>query len=712
MTIANETPTFPFYHQLIGKVDNQILHLRDKRNVFLLDKVDDYNIKYFLNNVLTQPWNNHVLLGMLIAVDKQLTSTSIKSTQAPINVILKELFDIFQLKNMNEFNVEIHFYQYLKGEVFPEHSPHKRMYSLKAYSSLAYSCKRWVTSNLSIKQQSHFKRFLFKQPSFTSRDFSFNKLAIETRHHTRKSETDAIVGSLPKLRAEGHFRWNQLERLRTSFLKACEKAQQTNTELPLDFNYAEPERVGEHFYFRLWDKPSFVLHHQEQFSEHTIKIAQRRYRTYSVDNNQYFVEFIRAESTNGEEEAEGLWFAELFTEGVIGQWSQNATEEELKCKREWFTSWGYGEEDSSTNPIPFLSQHKGVLTSSFFVSLHQDKAQGTLLDIEPLYAAVTFGLLALDIFTTTGARINELLQLSRTPECLKIVQENNKVYYSFYVVPKGRDEVEAYYATDQTFKLIARVYKMLKKHYKSNEIPKVKYRGKGRRYEFTEPRPYIFQYSGRALKDDTVFASLRFLLHGLRMETQEGKPITIKTHLLRHAFATEAVQRGDMSLDIVAKILHHRNLTTTAYYSEPTSSIIGEKVGELHDIILDYINIDEAVLRRPEELESALKEHKEKVGVFNNVLGGVCVTDHVCPIKMACLGCQAKIPQPEKKHQLEEVIKLSKYGEKRYKDLGLPIEVKKARKMREDARTELKEIAQIEIYRKEQMYEPQVRFDK
>ena len=81
------------------------------------------------------------------------------------------------------------------------------------------------------------------------------------------------------------------------------------------------------------------------------------------------------------------------------------------------------------------------------------------------------------------------------------------------------------------------------------------------------------------------------------METQEGKPVTIKPHLLRHAFATEAVQRRDMSIDIVAKILHHRNLTTTAYYSEPTSSIIGEKVDELHDIISDYIDIDEAVLR-------------------------------------------------------------------------------------------------------------------
>ena len=75
-------------------------------------------------------------------------------------------------------------------------------------------------------------------------------------------------------------------------------------------------------------------------------------------------------------------------------------------------------------------------------------------------------------------------------------------------------------------------------------------------------------------------------------------------------------------------------------------------------------------MRNPEELEKELEEYKEKVGVFNNVVGGTCVTDHVCPIKMQCLGCQAKIPQPEKKHELLEVIELSKDMEKRYQCNG------------------------------------------
>jgi len=107
-----------------------------------------------------------------------------------------------------------------------------------------------------------------------------------------------------------------------------------------------------------------------------------------------------------------------------------------------------------------------------------------------------------------------------------------------------------------------------------------------------------------------------------------------------------------------------------------------------------------------------LEEYKQQVGVFNNVLGGTCVTDYVCPIKMQCIGCHAKIPQPEKKHELEEAIELSKDMEKRYAALNLPVEVKKAKAMRKDARNELKEIELIEKYREEQKYEPHIEFNK
>lgn len=711
LTLSTIKPQSPFYEQLLGKVDGQLLHLRDARDSFILDKVDESNLKYYVKNVADKPWCNHLLLTIFVYKEKNLDVRTIKTLLSTINPRLSDLFQYFNLTELGAFDTETHMYQYFKGSIFEEHTARMREHFLKSYRTCSYAIKKWVATKIPQELQEYFEQFIFSMPSYDSRDFSFSKLAKEQAQNTRKSETDAIVPLLPQIRAEGNFRWNQINRLRQAYLKACEQTKTANVELPLDFHYDEPERIGERFHLRLWDRPSFVINHQDRFEDSTIKFAINRTRSYSDENNYYFVEFIKAESLDDGEEAEGLWFIELLEKGVIGQWYINSTDNEIKLKRELLYSWGYGEENLNTNPEPFCSSHKGILVPRTSISRHKDKAEGVLLDVEPLYVAATFGLLVLDICTTTGARVNELLQISNTKECIRTVKVDNKLRYSFYAIPKGRDEAEVFYISEQTMKLIQSVGLMLKTHYGTDKIPSVKYRCH-RKHLFPKLKPYFFQYHNKALKKDAIWSSLCFLLHGQHFETKEGKPVVVKTHLLRHAFATEAVQRQKLPIDIVAKILHQRDVGVTGYYSEPTPSQVAQSVSDLHDVISDYIEIDEAVLRNPEELEKELEDYKEKVGVFNNVVGGTCVTNHVCPIKMACLGCQAKIPQPEKKHELLEVIELSKDMEKRYSAMGLTVEVKKAKAMRKHARTELKEIELIEKFREEQKYEPHIQFDK
>ncbi|WP_410255504.1 site-specific integrase [Bacillus cereus] len=711
MSISMLKPQSPYYEHLLGKVDERLLHYCDARDVFVLDKANERYLKYYIKNVIDKPWNNHLFLAMLVYVEKNVDVATVVSVLQKINSRLRDLFDYFKLSDIQEFNTETHMYQYFKGLIFEGQTNSTRAQFLSFYRTCSYSTKKWVANKIPKEQQAYFERYIFPMPDYDSRDFSFTRLAKEQSQNTRKSETDAIQPLLPQIRAEGHFRWNQINRLKQAYLKACEQANTLNVELPLDFQYDEPKRIGERFYLRLWDKASFVLKHQDQFKSHTLKAAYNCTGTYSDENKHYFVEFIKAERFKNDDESEGLWFIELFENNLIGQWHINLNDNELKHKRELLFSWGYGEDNSNSNPEPFYSKHKGVLTSSPFVSRHKDKAEGILFDVEPLYTAATFGLLALDLCTTTGARINELLQISNTKECIRTVKIDKKLRFSFYAVPKGRDELEPFYISEQTMKILQSVGLMLKTHYDIEKIPSVKYRY-ARQHLFPNAKPYFFQYHNKALGKSAIFSSLRFLLHGQQMETQEGKAVIVKTHLLRHAFATEAVQRQKLPIDIVAKILHQRDVGVTSYYSEPTPSQVAQSISDLHDIISDYIDIDEVVYRNPEELEKELEKYKENVGVFNNVVGGTCVTKHVCPIKMACLGCQAKIPQPEKKHELLEVIELSKDMEKRYSIMGLTVDVKKAKAMRKHARNELKEIELIEKYREEQKYEPDIQFKK
>lgn len=697
-------PKSEWYKQWNEKIDIKLLCLQNNRKEFLLDKVDERLLKYINNNCLNTVWVNHLLFGVLVSTDRNLEFLSIYNFIKTINVRFKDIFPIFNLTSMDSFEVDIHMYQYLKGDIFPDDSTNKRYELMRHYKSLAYAVNKWLQQKLDLEDRDYFKHFLFMNPKYDSREFAFHKLVKENAQTIRKDDTDAIVPNLPKIRSEANFRWNQIKRLREAFREAIENVQTKSLELPLEFQYDEPERVGERFYFRLWDKPSFVLKQQEKFKSPTIDAAIKKRLTFSDENNSYFLEFIKAESLNGESEVEGLWFSELIENNVLTHWPKNCSIEMHKERLEFLSLWGY-DKKKSEYPSPYNAFHRGVITSSSFVSRHQDKVKGLLFDVEPFYTGCTFGLLAIDILTTTGARVNELLQINNTKECIEFKKANGKIHFSFKAIPKGRDVLEDFYISKQTMELIQIVSRMLKEHYSASKFPSIMYRDR-RKHLFKEPKPYFFQYAGSAFVDITIVACIRFLLHGLYFETQNGKPVTIKTHLLRHAFATEAVQRQKISIDIVAKILHQKDLKITAYYSAPTPTQIAESVSELQDVISSYVDIDDAYVRSPKELQEELDDYMEKVGVFNKVLGGTCVTDYVCPTKMECLGCKAKVPEPDQEDELLEVIQLSKDMEKRFKQMGLEVEVRKAKEMAKQAKIELKEIDLIKQYREERHYEP------
>ncbi|MBE1554687.1 hypothetical protein [Sporosarcina limicola] len=197
------------------------------------------------------------------------------------------------------------------------------------------------------------------------------------------------------------------------------------------------------------------------------------------------------------------------------------------------------------------------------------------------------------------------------------------MHFSFKAIPKGRDSLEEFYISKQTMEHIKTVARLSKEHYSIEKIPSVPYMS-DRKHFSPNPMPYYFQYAGKAMKKESIYCCIRFLLHGLVFETQSGKPITIKTHLLRYAFATEVVQRENVNIDIVAELLHQRVLNVTAYYSAPTTSQIAESASQLHDVISSYVDIDDAYLRSPKELQQQFDEHTDKVGVYNKVLGGTC----------------------------------------------------------------------------------------
>jgi hypothetical protein len=202
---------------------------------------------------------------------------------------------------------------------------------------------------------------------------------------------------------------------------------------------------------------------------------------------------------------------------------------------------------------------------------------------------------------------------------------------------------------------------------------------------------------------------MRFLLHGMVFQTREGKRVVLKPHLLRHSFATHAVQVEKIPLDIVGEWLKQKSLDVTDYYSQPTESMVAEAVDLYLARVSVSVHIGQAVHRSPQELQQLYNEAKDKAGTLADVIGGQCVSHGFCAAKFACVGCPGKVPDPAKRLQLER-HKIWAMTQVEYATQeGLLPESERMKQLARDCETELQEIDQIEAYRKDEERRVQLR---
>jgi hypothetical protein len=104
-------------------------------------------------------------------------------------------------------------------------------------------------------------------------------------------------------------------------------------------------------------------------------------------------------------------------------------------------------------------------------------------------------------------------------------------------------------------------------------------------------------------------------------------------------------------VDVIAQILHQRNLEVTRYYSKPTKQQVME-AAELW--FVERIDVAAEALRSPEEIGRMLREAEGQIGALTEVIGGTCVVSNMCPVKFACIGCSGNAPDPERRYQIEK----------------------------------------------------------
>jgi hypothetical protein len=319
-------------------------------------------------------------------------------------------------------------------------------------------------------------------------------------------------------------------------------------------------------------------------------------------------------------------------------------------------------------------------------------------------------------------RMNEAMQIRLTDQAfVRLVMPappgardpSPRIRYAFRLIPKGErtDTPHTFFIGRETMRLLVVVATMQAEHYglaPSAPLPTVAFSPHhGRAHRFG-PAPYLFQYREHHLSDVDITACMRFLLHGMVFRTRDGKPVVLKAHLLRHAFATHAVQVEKIPVDIVGEWLKQKSLDVTDYYSQPTEGMVADAADRFLARIAAHVQVGEAVRRSPTELRALYETARGKVGTLADVIGGHCVSHGFCAAKFACVGCAGKVPDPAKRHQVERHRAWAQTQVTLATDDGLYPEAERMKQLVRDCDTELDEMAQIDAYRRDEAHDPHI----
>lgn len=660
-------------------------------------------LKYLAKNVEGTPWLNHLTLALLILAARNFDESSLYAMASLIHSKLKLFFSArklgFHIITMTDFNQHIDdaMLLYLRGRIGPRDSQHTRTSFYVRYKGLATTTREWYLS-LPVYQRTTYESFLFAPPNAALHKHLVKQKEItETQQRRRKTDTDALMPIYPELRKEAHLRWNFMTRLRNAYRAFLHNVDSVSeVQYPVLFEYEDADLRYE---FALWSADAFMQANNMPPPATSGKLPTRFVALNKITNIKDHSEVSVVES---------IWFAELLRFGLAVDKNGRSSGAE---QEQWLKDWGYARTAFNVPTSDLLYWRENA-----FMQSAQGYSAGLLIPIEQLYRASAFGVLAIDLFTTTGIRLNEAMQISLDQECLvRLVlpvppgakQKKPSIRYTLRLVPKGqrKNEREDNFIGTETKRLLFNVAKMLEEHYAlgpSESLPSVPFTPSHRRAHRFGQAPYIFQLHRKQLPALAIAACIKFLLHGMNVRTVDGKMIAIRPHLLRHGFATHAVQVEKIPVDIVGRWLHQKTIGVTDYYSRATDTMVADAADYYLTKVAEHLDVAYEVQRSPEQLSSIYDNAIGRTGTLAKVVGGDCASHGLCKAQLACIGCAAKLPDPEMRnqvlHQRTWAVKEITF----YRKEGLLPEVRRLEKMVNDADTELREMDMIEEYRRDE----------
>jgi integrase len=474
----------------------------------------------------------------------------------------------------------------------------------------------------------------------------------DRRQEKVKAKTEIVHRQFHKLRFMARIRCNQAHRLYVAVRTAIQAVRDGKLGLPYRFHYEETvatesgRPIRQRVLLTIWDSTSLWDHSIEM--GHTVgpgkmdRDRERQVKRFAPSRRRFFVQYRGTEPIGEHPLKAPFWFLELYEHHVF---SERETPETRQKRCAFLQQRGYNSRQHwEHNPGLVKPLRRYISSDATFL----ERTHGyRFLHYEGIYATCLFAHLVIRMQTITGARIGEVQQIAQNPECIKqLVNVGPKATkrWVLRMIPKGRRERADYFIDTDTKNVLIAVLRLHRDVLRVKKLPILNHQSPKHAAD-----RYLLQWNGRALDQGCLNTALRFLLHGAVLDSN-GACVHLTTHVLRHGFATEMASLK-VPVDVIAQILHQRNLEVTRYYSKPTKQQVME-AAEL--LFVERIDVAAEALRSPTEIGRMLREAEGQIGALTEVIGGTCVVSNMCPAKFACIGCSGNAPDPERRYQIEK----------------------------------------------------------
>lgn len=245
----------------------------------------------------------------------------------------------------------------------------------------------------------------------------------------------------------------------------------------------------------------------------------------------------------------------------------------------------------------------------------------------------------IEVLRHTGVRVEELLEITQLGLISYKLPDTGEVVPMLQIVPSKGNEERLLLVGPELASVLATIITRLRRENGGTVPLTSRYDG----YERVTgpPLPHLFQHRPNGWKWEIpnisfIYKLLDHTLARASLTDASGQPLVYRPHDFRRMFATEGVS-GGLPVHIVARLLGHKNITTSQAYL----AIFDEELVRSYRAFLDNRRAQrpEAEYREPtedewREFQQHFQARKLELGECGRPYGTPCKHEHACLTEM------------------------------------------------------------------------------